>query len=231
MSRSDSKKRPLIAYQNPKSAASEAYRSLRTNIQFSSADQVIRTIMITSAGPGEGKSTTASNLATTYAQADQKVLLIDADLRKPTVHHTFMISNRYGLTNVLTNQCRHREVIVESYIPNLYVMPSGGHAPNPAELLASNRMRNLIEELREEFETIVIDTPPSLAVADAQIVSSLCDGVLLVIDSGKVKISQAQKVKEKLAHVNAKVLGVVLNNLKRNGEEGYYYYYYYGDND
>lgn len=228
MSRSSprSKTRPLITHLNPKSPVAEAYRSLRTNIQFSSADKVIRTIMVTSAGPGEGKSTTAGNLATTYAQAEQKVLLIDADLRKPTVQHTFMISNRYGLTNVLTNQCKVQEVISETFVPNLYVLPSGAHCPNPAELLASERMRNLIAELKEHFDTIIIDTPPSLAVADAQIVATICDGVVLVVDSGKVKISQSQKVKEKLEHVNAKVLGVVMNNIKRNKNEDYYYYYY-----
>lgn len=181
--------------------------------------------MVTSAGPGEGKSTTTSNLAITYAQAEQKVLLIDADLRKPTLQHTFMCSNRYGLSNVLTRQCQVREVIQETFVPNLYVLPSGMHAPNPAELLGSNRMRELIEDLRREFDIIVIDTPPTLAVTDSQILATICDGVVLVVDSGKVKIAQAQKTKEKLEHVNAKILGVVLNNIKRNKQEDYYYYY------
>jgi len=220
------KKRHIIVHENPKSPAAEAYRSLRTNIQFSAVDEQIRTLMVTSAGPSEGKSTTASNLAATYAQADQKVLVIDADLRKPTAHHTFSASNRFGLTHVLTSRCQPHEVITETYIDNLYLMPSGLIPPNPSELLASNRMKQLLEDLKASFDMVIIDTPPLLAVADAQIVSTRVDGVVMVVDSGKVKINMAQKAKEKLDLVNARVLGVVLNNIKKSGNEEYYYYYY-----
>ncbi|WP_372663099.1 CpsD/CapB family tyrosine-protein kinase [Cohnella sp.] len=219
------KKRHIIVHNNPKSPVSEAYRSLRTNIQFSSIDSRIQTIMVTSASPGEGKSTTASNLAATYAQAEQKVLLIDADLRKPTAHHTFLCSNRYGLTNVLTNQCGVKEVVVETFVPNLYLLPSGMIPPNPAELLASNKMKVLLEQLKDEFDIIILDTPPTLAVTDSQIIASISDGIVLVVDSGRVKITQAQKAKEKLVHVNARLLGVVMNNLKRSNQDDYYYYY------
>ncbi|KIL35377.1 capsular biosynthesis protein [Cohnella kolymensis] len=219
------KKRHIIVHNNPKSPVSEAYRSLRTNIQFSSVDTRIQTIMVTSASPGEGKSTTAINLAATYAQAEHKVLLIDADLRKPSIHHTFLCSNRFGLTNWLTNSRPVSEVVVKTFVPNLYLLPSGAIAPNPSELLSSKKMSKLLEELKQEFDIIILDSPPVLAVTDAQIIASISDGVVMVADSGKVKIATAQKAKEKLEHVNAKILGVAINNIKRSSHDDYYYYY------
>ena len=216
----------MITHVNPKSPASEAYRVLRTNIQFSSADTEIKLLMVTSAGPGEGKSTTVSNLAVTYAQADEKVLIIDADLRKPTMHRTFHVSNRKGLSNILTNQAKYSEAISSSEIPNLDLITSGPIPPNPAELLSSKRMRDLLEELKKHYSKIIIDTPPILALTDAQIISTLCDGVILVLDSGKVKKEIALRAKESLEKVNAKILGVVLNNVSAKDNDGYYYYYY-----
>lgn len=225
MSRSINK-RPIITHVNPKSPISEAYRTLRTNIQFSAIDEDLRVLMLTSAGPGEGKSTTALNLAVTYAQAGKKVVLVDADLRKPTVHHSFMKTNRWGLTNILTNQLSLNESILETDIENLYIISSGPIPPNPSEILASKRMTTFLEELKNVFEMIIIDTPPALAVTDAQIVSTKCDGVVLVIDSGKVKREAAMKAKAQLEHVKARILGVVLNNKNRDDAEAYYYYYY-----
>lgn len=219
------KKRYIIVHNNPKSPVSEAYRSLRTNIQFSSVDNPVQVIMVTSASPGEGKSTTACNLAATYAQFGHQVLVIDADLRKPTAHHTFLCSNRFGLTNVLTNRSQVKEVIIETFVPNLSLLPSGMIPPNPAELLGSNRMKQLLQELRQQYDIIVVDTPPALAVTDSQIMAAISDGVVLVVDSGKVKIAQAQKAKEKLEHVNSRILGVVMNNVKRSQQDDYYYYY------
>lgn len=218
--------RSVISLINPKSPASEAYRVLRTNIQFSSADTEIKLLMVTSAGPGEGKSTTVSNLAVTYAQAEEKVLVIDADLRKPTMHRTFKLSNRKGLTNILTNQAQPWDAITASDVPNLDFITSGPIPPNPAELLGSRRMSALLEELKKQYSKIIIDTPPILALTDAQIISTLCDGVILVLDSGKVKKEIAQKAKESLSKVNAKILGVVLNNVSAKDNEAYYYYYY-----
>ena len=220
-------RRPLITLNNPKSPISEAYRTLRTNIQFSSIDHDIRCIMVTSASPGEGKSTTTANLAVTYAQSDKQVLVIDSDLRKPTMHHTFSVSNRMGISNILTGQSSSKDVIIETGIPNLFLLPSGPIPPNPSEMLASKRMKDLIAELLHHFDYIIIDTPPALAVTDAQIVSTLCDGVLLVIDSESVKSGPALKAKSNLDHVQARILGVVLNNMDRDQKE--YYYYYYGD--
>lgn len=219
-------KRPIIADSNPKSPISEAYRTLRTNIQFSSIDEEIQVIMVTSAGPGEGKSTTLSNLAVTYAQSGKKVLIIDGDLRKPTVHHTFSQTNRWGLTNILSGQSQLNEAIRETNIANLYVMTAGPIPPNPSEILASKKMTLMLEELKEQYDVIFIDAPPTLAVTDAQIIATKCDGVLLVLDSGKVKRDLALKAKASLEHVKARILGVVLNNVERNKNEDYYYYYY-----
>jgi len=221
--------RPIITHTNPKSPISETFRTLRTNIDFSSVDEQIRVIMLTSAGPGEGKSTTASNLAVAYAQSDKKVLVIDADLRKPTMHHTFMKTNRWGLSNVVSGQSAPAEVIVETHVHNLFLMPSGPVPPNPSEMLASKRMTAMLEELKESFDVIIIDTPPALAVTDAQVVATKVDGVLIVIDYGKVKREAAMKVKANLQHVNARMLGVVINNVDRKNGEGYYYYYYGND--
>ncbi len=223
---STNNRRPIITHENPKSPISEAYRTLRTNIQFSAIDEELRVIMATSAGPGEGKSTTLTNLAVVYAQADMRVVLIDADLRKPTMHHTFSLSNRMGLTSVLSGQAEMDEVVRESYIPNLNLITSGPIPPNPSEMLASKRMTKLLDDLKERFDVILIDAPPILAVTDSQIVATKSDGVILVIDSGKVKRDMAIKAKANLEHVKARILGVVLNNMDRKNAESYYYYYY-----
>jgi capsular exopolysaccharide synthesis family protein len=221
-------KRPIITDVNPKSPISEAYRTLRTNIEFSTIDEKIRVIMLTSAGPGEGKSTTATNLAVTYAQTGKQVLVIDADLRKPTMHHTFMKTNRMGLSNILSGQVLPNEVIALTHIENLSLLSSGPTPPNPSEMLGSQRMSALLTELKEIYDIIIIDTPPALAVTDAQLIATQTDGVIFVIDSGKVKRELALKVKSNLEHVRARILGVVLNNVdKKNGDA--YYYYYYGN--
>lgn len=221
-----SKRRVLITHTNPKSPISETYRTLRTNIEFSAVDSEIKRVMITSAGPGEGKSTTIANLAVTYAQADKKVLLIDADLRKPTIHRILTVSNRRGLTTILSGNCAAHEGLIESDIPNLYLLPSGPIPPNPSEMLSSRKFKELLAEFGEHFDHILIDSPPVLAVTDAQIISTLCDGVVLVINSGGVKSGYAIKAKESLDHVQARILGVVLNNVNRKSKDAYYYYYY-----
>jgi len=219
-------KRHLITLFEPRSPISEAYRSLRTNIDFSSVDEKLQVILITSAGPGEGKSTTIGNLAITYAQAERKVLLIDADMRKPTEHHTFEVSNRNGLSTILSQQSTLDNSIQKTNIPNLFVITSGPIPPNPAEMMASKRMEDLLSELRGRFDTILIDSPPLLAVTDAQIISTKCDGVILVMEQGKVKKDIAQKAKSGLDKVGARILGVVINSVKRKKGESQYYYYY-----
>ncbi|MEE3892688.1 CpsD/CapB family tyrosine-protein kinase [Priestia megaterium] len=217
-------KRRLLAHNSPKDPVAEQYRTIRTNIQFSNVDQDIKTIVLTSSGAEEGKSTTSSNLATVYAQQGLKVLLIDADLRKPTGHYTFRLENHIGLTNVLTRQSTLAQAVQESEIPHLSVLTSGPIPPNPSELLASAQMTELLKEMKKQFDMIIFDTPPILAVADAQILANQVDGTILVVSSGKTEKDAALKSKELLSNAQGKLLGVVLNN--RKVEEGNYYYYY-----
>ncbi|MBX9969241.1 CpsD/CapB family tyrosine-protein kinase [Priestia aryabhattai] len=217
-------KRRLLAHNSPKDPVAEQYRTIRTNIQFSNVDQDIKTIVVTSSGAEEGKSTTASNLATVYAQQGLNVLLIDADLRKPTGHYTFRLENHIGLTNVLTRQSTLAQAVQESEIPHLSVLTSGPIPPNPSELLASAQMAELLKEMKEQFDMVIFDTPPILAVADAQILANQVDGTILVVSSGKTEKDAALKSKELLSNAKGKLLGVVLNN--RKVEEGNYYYYY-----
>lgn len=219
-------KRRLLAHNSPKDPVAEQYRTIRTNIQFSGADQEIKSIVLTSTGPGEGKSTTASNLATVYAQQGLRVLLIDADLRKPTAHYTFRLENHVGLTNVLTKQSTLGQAVQGTEVPELFLLTSGPIPPNPAELLASNNMTELLKEMKEQFDMVIFDTPPVLAVADAQILANQVEGSILVVSSGRTDKEAAVKAKELLLKANAKLLGAVLNNRKM--EEGSDYYYYYG---
>jgi capsular exopolysaccharide synthesis family protein len=226
MSQSPNKQRQLITLTNPRSPVSEAFRALRTNIDFSSIDEKIQVIMITSSGPEEGKSTISANLAIAYAQSDKRVLLIDADLRKPTAHKTFTLSNRYGLSSLLSQQVDIEDVLQDTTVSNLTIITSGPIPPNPAEMMSSNRMNTVLQNLRERYDIIILDTPPLLAVTDAQIIASKSDGVLMVVNYGKVKRDMAVKAKANLDRVGAKLLGVVMNNVKRKASEGYYYYYY-----
>lgn len=218
--------RQLISVTNPKSPISEAYRTLRTNISFSAVDDDLKVIMVTSSGPGEGKSTTVANLAVTYAQSEKRTILIELDLRKPTVHKTFKLSNRLGISHVLTKQASLDEVIQDTTIPNLSAITAGLIPPNPSELVGSKSLGLILEQLKEQFDQIIIDTPPVLALTDAQLISTHCDGVVLVAESGKVKRSALLDAKERLEIVKARIVGVVINNAKRKAKDDYYYYYY-----
>ncbi len=218
------KQRSLIAHFNKKSPIAEQYRTIRTNIEFASIDEDLQTVMVTSSGPGEGKSTTVANLATVFAQQGKKVLLIDADMRKPTVHYTFQLQNMYGLTNVLTGQKELSEAVNATEVPNLFVLTCGPIAPNPAELMGSRHMKQFIEEAKGIYDLVIFDTPPVLAVTDAQILANQCDGTILVTSSGKTEVEAAQKAKELLEHAKGKLLGAVLNNKPQ--KQGQYYYYY-----
>jgi protein-tyrosine kinase len=220
----NSNERSLITFFSPRAAISEQYRTIRTNIQFSSVDESIQTIMVTSSGPEEGKSTTVANLAVVFAQTGKKVLLIDADLRKPTVHYTFQVDNLSGLTNVLTKQATMEEAVNETKVENLFVLTSGPIPPNPAELLGSKAMDELLVSSLETYDIVIFDTPPVLAVTDAQILANKCDGTILVVNSGKTEIEPAVKSKELLLSSKGKLLGVVLN--QKNANDSQYYYYY-----
>jgi len=227
MSQSQSEQmRHLITVTNPKSPISEAYRTLRTNISFSAIDEELKVLMVTSAGPGEGKSTTVANLAATYAQSDKRTVLVELDLRKPTVHKIFKLSNRLGISHVLTKQATLEEVIQDTAIPNLSAITAGMIPPNPSELVGSKALGKIIEQLCELFDQVIIDTPPVLALTDAQLISTHCDGVVLVAEAGKVKRSALLDAKERLEIVKAKIIGVVVNNAKRKARDDYYYYYY-----
>ena len=222
----NNKGRSLITHYTSKSVISEQYRTIRTNIQYSLIDDEMKTLMVTSAGPGEGKSTTISNLAVVMAQQGNHVLLVDADLRKPTVHYTFRQTNTRGLTNVLTRQLSLEDAIKETEVERLSILPSGPVPPNPSELLGSKMMEQLIENASLQYDIVLFDCPPILAVTDAQVIANYCQGVVLVVKSGTTEIEAALKAQENLEHVNAKLLGVVLNDKPMNGDS--YYYYYYG---
>lgn len=215
----------IITIKNPRSPIAESYRTLRTNIQFSSFDKKIQTLIVTSSGPGEGKSTTSSNLAVVMAQNGSKTILIDCDQRKPKLHKVFLTSNQKGLSDLLVGNFTFEDAVQKTHIENLDILTSGTKPPNPSELLASEKMKNFIEDLRKKYDCIIIDTPPVIAVTDAQIVSRHADGCLLVVASSQAEREAAVKAKELLEKVDAKILGVVLNKLDVQ-EKGYYGYYY-----
>jgi len=205
----------LLLHDNARSPEAEAYKSLRTNIEFAKVDEAIRTVVITSAVKGEGKSTTAANLAVAYAKANKKVLLLDADLRAPSQHEIFRLDNRAGLSTLLSRQQSAEEATVPSGIPFLDVIPSGPVPAGPSEMLASRRMAALLEEWSDAYEMVIVDTPAVLDAADPSILSARCDGVLLVVDYGKVKKEAALKAKAALDLVQARFLGTVINNVRR----------------
>ena len=218
------KMRYLITKLSPRSPISEQYRTIRTNLQFSAVDEELQTIVFTSAGPAEGKSMSTANLAVVYAQQGKKVLLIDADLRKPTIHYTFRMDNLKGMSNLLVGDSSLEEIAAESDIENLDLISCGPIPPNPTELLGSKRMDRFIEEAREKYDIVLFDTPPVLAVADAQILAAKMDGTVLVIRSKQTEFEAANKAIEALQSVNAKILGTILND--RSKKEANYYYYY-----
>ncbi|WP_339180188.1 CpsD/CapB family tyrosine-protein kinase [Oceanobacillus sp. FSL W7-1293] len=219
-----SKMRHLITNSNPRSPISEQYRTVRTNLQFASVDNEIKSMLLTSAGPAEGKSMTTANLAVVYAQQGKKVLLVDADLRKPTIHYTFRLDNLRGLSNILVGETTIEETVEASDITNLDVISCGPIPPNPSELLGSRRMQAFIEAAEKKYDMVIFDMPPVLAVTDAKILANYVDGVILVVRSKKTENEAAKQALEALQSVHANVLGVVLND--RDKKEANYYYYY-----
>jgi polysaccharide biosynthesis transport protein len=203
----------LVPHERPRTLISEAYRSLRTALLLSSARE-LKSIAVTSAVAGEGKTATASNLAVVLAQLGRQVLIVDCDLRKPRVHQVFHVSNRVGLVNQLTAAVDPESLFLPTEVPNLWVTPSGPIPPNPSELLASDRMREWLKAVRSHFDFVVIDTPPALAVTDATIVGMLVDGVVLTLRSGKVTREEARLCRDRLRQAGVKILGAVLNRYR-----------------
>ncbi len=215
----------FIVEEKPKSVASENYRVLRTNIQYSSFDKEIKSIVITSSVPGEGKSTTAGNLALSFAQTSQKTIIIDCDLRKPTLHKKFNVSNQYGLSDVLVGNTS-LENALSKYNDYLDVLTSGKIPPNPSEMLGSKTMENLLAYLKDNYNYVILDTAPLRAVTDAQILSTKVDGIILVVKAESTKKEAMLQAKGLLENVKANILGTVLNGVENSRSK---YYYYYGN--
>lgn len=216
----------IVVADNPTSIVSEQFRTIRTNIQFSMIDKAVKTISVTSAAPSSGKTTVASNLAGAFAAEDTRVLLVDTDMRKPTVHKVFRVQNHPGLTNLLTDRSlRLDDVIRGSYVENLHYLTCGVIPPNPSELLNSRRMSEIIQEMEAEYDLVIFDNPPLLAVTDAQIMATKVDGTIVVVPQGEVTKNELDQAAELLEKVNANVLGSVMNRADSESDT----YYYYGE--
>ncbi len=213
----------------PQSQMAESYRALRTSLLLSSLGAPPKVIMVTSARPQEGKTTTSINSAIVLAQKGVRVLLVDADLRRPSVHKTLGMGPRSGLSNVLTGSATLEQTITPSTIlPNLFILPAGTPPPNPAELLASSNMKDVLAELRGQYDHVVIDTPPTLSVTDAVVLSPRVDAIILVIRSGHTTKQALRRARDILMQVNAHVTGVLLNAVDLSSPDYYYYYEYQG---
>lgn len=215
----------LVSVLNPKSIVAEQFRMVRTNLEFSIVDKDLKSLVVTSLAPNAGKSTVSSNLAATFAAQGKKVLLVDMDMRKPTVHKIFKLNNSEGLSTLINS----KEAVISQYVTagdyeNIFVLTSGPTPPNPAELISSKRMEQLIEEMEQAFDLVIFDTPPLLAVADSQIVSGKVDGTLFIMRKGVDTKEQIQTAVERMESVNANVLGVIFNRIEAN-DDSYYYEY------
>jgi capsular exopolysaccharide synthesis family protein len=228
----------LISHFKPRSPISESFRSLRTNLELSGIDKTASSLVVTSAGASEGKSTVIANLAIAYAQFGMKVLLVDGDMRKPTIHKMFSTPKKPGLANMITKRSKMDESIFKTEIDNLYVMPAGSLPPNPSELLGSKAMKELYAQLRKQFDKIFFDAPPLMAVTDAALLGSMTDGVLLVARAGEAQKEVVVHLQQEMKNTQIRIAGTVLNDVNpKNTSSGYYYYYqryyfdkYYGEN-
>jgi capsular exopolysaccharide synthesis family protein len=217
----------LVTAHHPRSPISESYRVLRTSLQFSSLGTPLRSIVVTSPSPVEGKSTTAANLAVVMAQEGRAVVLVDADLRRPVLHRIFELGNKSGLSNLLLQEGPELDGFLQhTGVDNLRVLSTGPLPPNPSELLASDNMDTLIDFLKAESNVVIFDSPPALTVTDALVLAAKTDGVLLVVDSGRTRRAAATEATERFRQMGATLLGAVLNRF-RSRRAGYYYYHYY----
>jgi non-specific protein-tyrosine kinase len=214
----------LVTLSDPRSPVSEAYRTLRTNLDFAGLDQRLKTLVITSAGVGEGKSTTLANLAVVSAQAGRRVVLVDADLRRPTLHDLFGLDNERGLTTAMMEEAALAALPLKTTgVEGLVVLTSGPLPPNPAEVMGSRRMAEVIATLAEQADQVFFDTPPVVAVTDAAVLATKVDGVLLIIGAGKTRRDVARTAVQRLQQINARLVGTVLTNAQMgSGFTDYY---------
>ncbi|HBY18875.1 MAG TPA: hypothetical protein DEH00_06860, partial [Candidatus Marinimicrobia bacterium] len=217
----------LITHFDPKSPVSEAYRSMRTNIELSGVDKSIKSVVITSAGPGEGKSTTIANLAIAFAQMDQKTLLVDTDMRRPVLQKVFKVPRVPGIADIITGTNTIEECIHETSVENLYILPSGNLPPNPSEMLGSKKMREIYQTLTEQYDKIFFDAPPIIAVTDASLLAKLCDGLVVVVKSGVTHDEALDQVQNIVQQIKLPMLGAVINAITPKHMKGGSYYYYY----
>ena len=215
----------FIVKKQPISLSAEAYSKLRTSLEYSSVDKALKTIAVTSVNPGEGKTTVSGNLAYALATNDKKVLIIDCDLRKPAMHKQFLVSNETGLTDYLIGRATLKDVI-KKVEKDVHVITSGTKAPNPAEMIRSNMLEVLLNTLGEEYDYIIIDTPPISSINDGRILSAKCDGTILVVKSGGTKGKELSNAIKELQSVNGNILGTILNGVEKKKNK---YYYYYGE--
>ena len=213
----------LVPHYFPNSRLAESYRSIRTALLLSSADNPVKTVAVTSALPGEGKTVSVANLAITLAQSGKTVLVVDADLRRPRQHRLFKVKNTFGLTTYLTDTVGIKEVVKSTEIPNLFVVNAGPIPPNPAELLGSDKMSRFIRMMADECDFILFDLPPMLEISDALVLGAKVDGMVLVVQGDKTSREALKKAREKLDLLKVRTIGVIINNVTVP-HHGYYYY-------
>ncbi len=217
--------RKLVARTKPNSIISEQYRTIRTTINFSLPGDGMKTLLFTSASKEEGKSTTSANLAIVFAESGKKVLLVDADMRKPTLHHTFHLNNQSGLSNLLVGKGELEQCVRGSGIPGLELLTSGQIPHNPAELLDSPQLDLLMAEMKERYDLVLFDSPPILSVTDSKILANKCEGTVLVVNTGKTEKQLALKARDSLSIAKAYIVGVVMNNYKLSKDHYYSHEY------
>ncbi|MRI80844.1 polysaccharide biosynthesis tyrosine autokinase [Aerococcaceae bacterium DSM 109653] len=216
----------LISFTHPKASQAEQFRTIRTNINFAQLEKNVKSLLVSSSIPNEGKSTLTANLAYVMAQTGKKVLLVDADLRKPTVHRTFKLNNTQGLTTLIADEdetIKFNQIVQYSRELNLYFLPSGPVPPNPSELLGSAKMRSILNTLENHFDLIIFDAPPTTTVTDPQILATLVDGVVFVIRQGFVGKDKVKEAILSLQNLNTTILGYVFNDVPKSSDKYYYY--------
>jgi capsular exopolysaccharide synthesis family protein len=222
----------LFCFHSPRSTITESFRAVRTSILFASPeDKPLKLVMVTAAFPQEGKSFFSANLATIFSQVNEKVVLIDVDMRRPKLNKTFGLDIKPGLSNYLTGNAEINSIVRPTEVPNVSVITSGTIPPNPSELLTSNKIRVLLNELLVSFNRIILDTPPILSAPDSSLLSSIVDGVVLVVKGASTRLEAVVKAKERVLEAKGRIIGVVINNIQPEKEDRYYYYHYYYQED